>query len=294
MTATHSGPVAFGLSRSARDVTGKMARLRTVEAGHGPTTLLLHDRLSSALEWDDVFDDLAGSGRMVAVDLPGHGASEKPPRRLFSYGFDAFSESIADVIATLGPARVNVIGRGLGALVALTLAATHSALVDNLVLIAPDVYQPPQHWPTRAALWPVVGSVFYKQVVGRGLFVQQLRDAPGGSDGDNLARSIAQFAYFDTPEAREAAHATLVNTRDTRPVIARLGRVGARTLVVSGRLDRRVPLLDARRLARELPRGELEVLECGHSPAEELPAALSALTRAFLQAAGSPSPAPAR
>ena len=277
MTATHPGPAAFGLSRSARDVTGKIARLRTVEAGHGPTTLLLHDRLSSALEWDDVFDDLAGSRRVVAVDLPGHGASEKPARRLFSYGFDAFSESIADVIATLGPARVNVIGRGLGALVALTLAATHSALVDNLVLIAPDV-----------------GSVFYKQVVGRGLFVQQLRDAPGGSNGDNLARSMAQFAYFDTPEAREAAHATLVSTRDTRPVIARLGRVSARTLVVCGRLDRRVPLLDARRLARELPRGELEVLECGHSPAEELPAALSALIRGFLHAAGSPSPARAR
>ena len=62
-------------------------------------------------------------------------------------------------------------------------------------------------------------------------------------------------------------HATL----DTRTVVARLGRVRAPTLVVWGRQDAIFPVANAQRLAREIADARLEVMDTGHSPAEEKP-----------------------
>lgn len=269
-------------ARTQRDVTGKGTRVRYAEAGDGPVLVLVHDALSSALEWDDVMTALARRFRVVAVDLPGHGESEKPAPERFAYGFDAFADSLVDVVSTLGAARVHVCGRSLGALVALTLAAKHPALVDRLVLVAPGAYRARPSLLSRAGSWPVVGRVFYKQIVGKGLFrrhfVEQLADPASVSP----LRVDAQFEHFDEPASREAAHATLLAMQDTRPVVARLGRVGAPTLVACGRSDRFVPVADGRRLARDLPRARFEVFECGHSPAEENPDAFVQVLAGFL------------
>ncbi len=59
---------------------------------------------------------------------------------------------------------------------------------------------------------------------------------------------------------------------DTRPVVARIGRVRAPTLIVWGRDDKIFPVANANRLARDIAGARLEILETGHSPHEERPA----------------------
>lgn len=269
-------------ARAHRDVLGRGARVRYVEAGQGPVLVLLHDMLSSSLEWDDVVTPLAQSYRVVTIDLPGHGESEKLPPERFKYGFDAFADAIVDVIATLGTARVHVCGRALGALVAITLAAKYPAIVDRLVLLAPGVYQVRHPWTARAAAWPVVGNVFYRQIFGRALFARYFREQLADRSRVNTARIDALFETFDEPASRQAAHATLLALNDTRSVVARLARVSAPTLVIAGRQDPFVSLADGRKLARELGRARFEVLECGHSAAEEVPDMLVATMAEFL------------
>ena len=75
-----------------RDVAARGARIRFVEAGHGPPLVLVHDYLSSHVAWDDVLPRLAQRFRVVVPDLPGFGDSEKPPPGRYRYGFDGFSE----------------------------------------------------------------------------------------------------------------------------------------------------------------------------------------------------------
>ncbi len=268
--------------RTSRDVLGRGARVRYVEAGDGPIIVLLHDLLSSSIEWDDVMTPFAQRFRVVTIDLPGHGESEKLSPERFAYGFEAFANAIVDVVATLGVARVHVCGRGLGALVAITLAAKYPAVVDHLVLLAPGVYGTRTPWSTRAAAWPVVGNLFYKQVFGKTLFSRYFSDQLADPSRLNTARVGAHFANFDEPASRESAHATLLALQDTRSVVARLARVSAPTLVVAGRQDASVPLKDGRRLARELGRARFEVLECAHSPAEEVPDQLVSIVGDFL------------
>ena len=66
-------------------------------------------------------------------------------------------------------------------------------------------------------------------------------------------------------------------------MIARLGRVRSPTLVVWGREDRLFPVAHAGRLAKELENARLEIMDSGHSPAEELPEQFLKTALQFLQ-----------
>jgi pimeloyl-ACP methyl ester carboxylesterase len=268
---------------SPKDVTTRAARIRFVEAGEGPAVLLVHDALGSHEVWSRAAAHLAKHFRIVAPDLPGFGGSEKPDPERYAYGYDAFAESVFDLVAALGLGRVDVIGHGMGAGVALTLAALHPSVVRKLVLVSPPVEGGGDVRLARAARVPVVGGLVWKQLVGRALFGSAL----GGSTYAGAAdvpdgRVDALYGHFSTPAARQAAHATLVAIGDTRPLGARMPRVTAETFVVWGRDDALTPVDQGRRLAREL-KGRFEVLECGRCPPDEVPEVFATAAIAFLE-----------
>ena len=70
---------------------------------------------------------------------------------------------------------------------------------------------------------------------------------------------------------------------DTRPVVARLPRIVAPTLVLWGHDDRIYPVQSAHRLAREIPGAKLEIMDAGHVPHEERPREFLSLLVEFLE-----------
>ncbi len=275
------------LQPTARDVSARGARVRFLEVGSGPPLLLVHGFLSSHLGWEDVVPHLASHFRLVIPDLPGFGESEKPPPARYAYGFDAFAESLVDVIAALGLNRVSLCGHGLGGAVALTFAANHPDLVERLLLVDPLVYPARLGNMARVASMPIVGPVVFKQLFGRTMFKSYFRDQVYGSvESVPWARIDRLFDLFNVPAAREAACATALAMLDTRPLVARVPRIVAPTLVAWGRGDRISAVAQGRKLARELHNARFEVFECGHSPPEECPEAFVQVAMAFLAAAG--------
>jgi pimeloyl-ACP methyl ester carboxylesterase len=271
------------VATSTRDVAARGARIRFVEAGEGPPLLLVHGWLSNHLVWSDVLPRFSRTFRVVVPDLPGFGESEKPTPDRYAYGFDAFAESLADLIAALELGRAAVCGAGLGGAVALTLAAEHPDLVDKLVLVGPLVYGPTMGAMGRIAPVPIVGPLVFKQLYGRALFRRWFRDHVYG-EGPHVPweRVDRLFDAFNAPASREAAFATMLSMLDTRPIVARVPRVATPTLVAWGRDDKKNPVAQGRRLARELQRARFEVFECGPSPAEECPELFADVTGAFL------------
>jgi pimeloyl-ACP methyl ester carboxylesterase len=71
-------------------------------------------------------------------------------------------------------------------------------------------------------------------------------------------------------------------SRDTRPVVARIPRITAPTLVVWGRSDRMFPASFGQRLAREIQGARFDMLDAGHSPNEECPDAFVHAVSRFL------------
>ena len=116
------------------DVSANGVRLHVVEAGTGPLVVLLHGFPQFWWTWRHQLVDLAAAGfRVVAPDLRGYAASDKPPR-----GYDAMTQAadIAGLIRALGEREAVVAGHGWGGHVAWTLAAAHPALVRRLAVIS--------------------------------------------------------------------------------------------------------------------------------------------------------------
>jgi pimeloyl-ACP methyl ester carboxylesterase len=260
------------VERLTRDVTARGVRMRVVEAGAGPPLILIHDILVSHLEFESVLGPLADRFRVFAPDLPGFGESEKPSPARYAYGIEAFAEAMVDMIAGLELGRVAVVGHSLGGAAAITLAAEHPELVQRLVLVNAMSYPFRLDFRSRLPLVPVVGGVLFKQLYGRGTFRRHFRDnvfSPGFSLP--IDRIDRYYDQFNTPAARESAHAVLQSIRDTRPIVARITRITAPTLVMWGRRDRMFPPHFGQRLAREIAGARLDVLDAGHSPNEERP-----------------------
>jgi len=260
--------------RHERDVTVRGVRVRAIEAGSpdAPPLVLLHGFLVNHSEFDDVLPALAERFHVIVPDLPGFGDSEKPSPSRYAYGIDAFAEAVADLIAAFGVGRASVIGHSMGGAIALTLAAHHAELVDRLVLVDPLSYPFPLSLKARIPLFPIVGGIVFKQLYGRSLFRSYFRDDVFSREATlPLARIDLAYDKFNGPAARESAFAVMHAILDTRPVVARIGRVRAPTLVVWGRYDKIFPVANAQRLVRDISGARLEVLETGHSPHEERP-----------------------
>ncbi len=268
-----------------KDVSARGARIRFVEAGAGAPLVLVHDFGATREVWTAAVMRLAQRFRVVAPDLPGFGSSEKPDPQRYAYGWDAFSDSLFDLIAGLGLGRVHICGHGMGGGIALSLAARHPALVHKLVLASALIYPPKEHPLGRAGRIPLAGGLLWRQLMGQALFRAYVQSTVySGATRIPVGRAEELYEAFNAPAGRQAAHATLVSIADTRPLVARLPRVNADTLVIWGRDDALAPVEHGRRLAREL-RGRFEVLECGRCPPDEVPDAFAAAVTSFLEAA---------
>jgi pimeloyl-ACP methyl ester carboxylesterase len=273
-----------------KDVTARGARIRFVEAGEGrgkTPVLLVHDFCATRDMWTDSLGKLAEKFHVLAPDLPGFGASEKPDPQRYAYGWEAFASSLVDLVAAKGLGRIHVCGHGMGGGIALALAAKHPSLVHKLVLASALVFEPQEHALERSGRLPLVGALLWRQVMSRTLFRKYVHSTVySGASKVPAGRADDFYESFNTPGARQAAHATLVAMADTRPLVAHLPRVTADTLVIWGRDDQIAPIDHGRRLAREL-HGRLDVLECGRCPPDEQPDAFATTVNGFLE---SPTP----
>jgi pimeloyl-ACP methyl ester carboxylesterase len=264
-----------------RDVSVRGVRLRFLEVGEGPPLILVHGYLASHAAWHAVLAPLAARFRVIAPDLPGFGESERPPPARYPYTTAAFAESLVDLIAALDVNRASIVGHRMGSAIGLAMAVAYPDLVDKLVVVSPELYpRRPSAWE-RAATAPVVGGLLFKQLGGQGLFLRYF-DPWSPPVLPVSARVLDWIDAFGAPAAREAAHATMLAFADRRSLLARLSRATAPTLVCAGGRDDATRLAHARRLARDLPAGRLELFDTGSSPEDERPEEFARRVTGFL------------
>src|SRR5207237_290125 len=80
-------------------------------AGSGPPLLLVHGIGDSSATWRHVVPLLAEHHTVIAPDLLGHGASDKPRA---DYSVGGFANGLRDLLVLLGHERVTVVGHSLG------------------------------------------------------------------------------------------------------------------------------------------------------------------------------------
>jgi pimeloyl-ACP methyl ester carboxylesterase len=109
-------------------------RINVVELGSGPALLFVHGLGGSWTNWLETVCAFAGDHRVVALDLPGFGASDSPPSEPASItGYAALLDELCGV---LGITSAAVVGSSMGGLVAAELALRSPQRVERLVLVS--------------------------------------------------------------------------------------------------------------------------------------------------------------
>lgn len=103
-----------------------------LEGGHGPPMILLHGPGEFAAKWWRVLPDLTARHRVIAPDLPGHGASEGADERLDAERVRAWLDAL---IERTCPSPPIVVGHVLGGAIAARFAVSHPGRLGRLVLV---------------------------------------------------------------------------------------------------------------------------------------------------------------
>lgn len=122
----------------------------TVTGAGAHPLVLLHGFSDNLLTWRRVVPALALEHRVVAIDLPGHGATTRPWSAPLLEGY---ADLVAEVLDGLGiEGTVSLMGNSMGAAVATVFAARYPQRTDAIVLIGmPGVTGVPLAWRVAAS-----------------------------------------------------------------------------------------------------------------------------------------------
>ena len=114
----------------ARD--GSTARVGYSRAGSGPAVVLIHGVGLQKAIWGPQIEAFADCYDVIAIDMPGHGASTRPPEAPL---LADYADAVLAVLDGLEIARAHVVGHSMGALVALEFALAHPNRVAGVVAV---------------------------------------------------------------------------------------------------------------------------------------------------------------
>jgi pimeloyl-[acyl-carrier protein] methyl ester esterase len=244
------------------------------DADARPSILLVHGWGVSGALFGAQLDALSADFRVVAPDLPGHGASAPFPP---GAGFHWLADRLAALIAELGLRDLCLVGWSLGAMVAWDLLSRHPAApVRGLVTIdmVPRLLNDPDwQFGLRTGRdyhvfdrqielmrtdWPACTDLFVPRIF-----------APGNSAWRRRAISRVKAIALDSDPPSMAALWQLMAAQDFR---AGLAGMHVPALVIAGARSRLYREAAARWIAAQLPDARLRLFDgSGHAPHLEQP-----------------------
>jgi pimeloyl-ACP methyl ester carboxylesterase len=278
---TESGRLRFDTLRIR-----SAGRISMLSAGRGETVLCLHGLGGTKASFLPTAATLARSYRVVAIDLPGFGESDKPIGAPYNSGW--FARLAFETLDAIGVERAHLVGNSMGGRVAIEAGLMDRDRVGGLVLLSPALaWLRERRWTSVVrALRPELGLL---QLAPRSVVEGLVRRLiPGATDGWAAAGVDEFLRSYLTPRGRAAFYAAARNIYLDEPhgddgFWTRLRELSPDTLFVWGRHDNLVPIGFRKHVERTLPRARHVELECGHVPQVELPRETHAAIRAFLR-----------
>ncbi|MFD3311618.1 alpha/beta fold hydrolase [Streptomyces sp. NPDC058694] len=257
-------------------------------AGEGPALVLIHGIGDSSATWAELIPDLARTHTVIAPDLLGHGASDKPRA---DYSVAAYANGLRDLLSTLGIEQATLIGHSLGGGVAMQFAYQFPERTERLILVSAGGVGREVNPVLRAVSLPGADLALaalrlpgMRIQVGLVARLMRLLDTDLGQDAPELLTLVDAL-----PDAtsRSAFIRTLRAVVDWRgQVVTMLDRCyltqGMPTMLMWGDRDSVVPVRHAYGAHEAMPGSRLEIFEgAGHFPFHTDPARFLSLVEEF-------------
>jgi pimeloyl-ACP methyl ester carboxylesterase len=240
-----------------------------------PTILLVHCYTCSIDYWQRLEPLLRRDHRVIAVDLLGHGDSEKPKD---GYSMEHQADTIAEALDELDAKPALVVGQSLGGPISTALAQRHPNKVRGLVIMDSASQTKYVELPLTAkiARMPVIGPAI-KQVVPDSTVHTELSKAfhEGFDFPDSFVDDVTGMTYTAFAESPEQGG----DFTDADHLDDRIASTKLPVTVIFGAEDRIVNPESADDY-RDVPGAKVVVLPgIGHTPQMEAPARAAALIR---------------
>lgn len=262
--------------------------VNVVEIGSGPPLVFVHGLAGSWTNWLENICEFADDHRVIALDLPGFGASELPSEPISIPGYARLLETLCAEFQIVSAA---IVGNSMGGLVAAELALRHPQRVERLCLVSAAGLSI-QKLPLKhllKALSPLERVVsFYGGLIAsrsgtlaRRARLRKLMLLTVVAHGELLPAPLA--AELVAGAGRPGLLPGLRAMTDY-PLRDRLGEIACPTFIAWGERDHLVPVKDAHEFERLIP-GARKVIyaDTGHVPQLERPACFNEDLRAFLE-----------
>ena len=283
-------PAVAASAVQSHDVTVNGVNIHYLEAGKGPTVVLLHGFAETSHMWLPLIAELQKNHRVIAPDLRGSGDSGKPDG---GYDKKTMARDIHALVEKLGGGPIEIVGHDIGLMVAYAYAAQYPADVQRIVLMdafLPGVGDWTHVWLLRD-LWHFhfYGETPQKLVTGRERvyldhfwndFAADRNHSVSEADRQIYTHAFAQpgaihggFGYFSNFEQDAKDFAGFSRTKLTMPM-----------LVLSGEKAGGQFLIDQAKMVDSNVTGVI-VKGSGHWLMEEAPGQVIPQLVAFLNAA---------
>jgi pimeloyl-ACP methyl ester carboxylesterase len=247
---------------------------------NAPPIVLLHCYTCAIDWWEEMIPLLERRHRVIAIDLLGHGGSEKPRS---GYAIEEQGALVAEALSRLGVTGATVVGHSLGGSVATALIEQSPDLVRGIVIVdqAPDDSYGDVGFLAKLAYVPVLGQAIWRVVpdvaVKEGL---SEAFAPDFDVPDRFVEDYRRMTFSSYNEAGDDEYS------DEQPLDERLASLGLPLLVIFGGEDQIYDAPEALRAYADASGAQTELIDgAGHSPNVERPAQTARLVLEFAQSA---------
>ncbi len=261
------------LSESSRFEHAGGLRWHVQQLGAGPALLLIHGTGSSAHSWHRLAPLLAGSFRVTAFDLPGHGFTRGEPAHGLSLA--GMSGAVGALLQALSIQPLLAVGHSAGAAIAARMAldglfAPRALIGVNGALLPFDRYPDMLFAPLARLLAsvPFAPNLFSWRARDR-VAVERLIE----STGSKLAREDIDLYWRLVRSPRHVAGVLQMMAQwDLGELKRRLPQLPVPLVQLVGANDRTIPPSAAQRVRALLPAARVVILpQVGHLAHEERP-----------------------
>lgn len=262
-----------------RVADGLIIRYAETSGAADETVLLLNPWPESLFAWDTIWMRLAETARLVAIDLPGFGQSERRSELLSPRAMGAFVLRLVDEWE-LG--RPHLVGPDVGTGAVLFALSEDADRFPSAVVGSGGASFPLEVAGALEAIIEAPDLSAFRTLDGRDIVAQALE----GIERHTLPDRVREDYLMSYAGDRFVESAAYVRSYPSDlPVLAeRLGDIKTPVQIIAGRHDALVPPSNAEFLHARLPDSKLDILETGHFTWEDGADDYLRLTRSWIEA----------